>query len=176
MLLNWGFDLVLLMRLAGPLLILRFPLAGSLLSEFVFDALDVVIWDFSGVLASLDYTLWDKSFDVYQITLQAFIVLTRWTRPIPKRIALGLFAMRIFAFAAYQFTHVRLLYFIFPNLFVLFFIAYLLCQKFGKAHWFEKPASLAVILLVLLALKMPQEYVLHYLEIPTWKVIKDFLF
>lgn len=40
---NPGFIVVLVMRLFGPLLIFRWPLVGSLLSEYVFDSLDVVI-------------------------------------------------------------------------------------------------------------------------------------
>ena len=47
---NPGILLVLIIRLLGPLLIFPYPLVGSILSEFIFDASDVILWDHFGSL------------------------------------------------------------------------------------------------------------------------------
>ena len=172
--LNPGFLVVLVMRVLGPLLIFRWPLLGSVLSEFVFDALDVVIWDFSGVLSYINYTLWDKSLDMVQLTIQAIVVWRCWDGR-PKGIALSLFGIRLLGFILYELTHQRIFFLIFPNLFVLFFITYLICKKIGKESWFDNPRSLVIMFMVLLFLKMPQELALHYFEVPPWTIIKNWM-
>jgi len=169
-----GVLIVLAIRLIGPLMIFRYPLLGALLSEFVFDASDVIIWDAMGSLERIDYTAFDKPLDMYQLVIMA-VVVWRWRNGWPRTTALALFAHRLIGFVLYETSGKRVLFLLYPNIFVPFFIAYLILRKIGKGGWFERPLSLAMVLLVLLALKLPQEYFLHYREIPTWDVIKGFL-
>lgn len=169
-----GIVIVLMLRLLGPLLIFFYPLLGSVLSEFVFDASDVVIWDAFGSLKHINYTLWDKALDMYQLTIMAIVVFG-WEHNNARKIGLWLFGFRLIGFLLYEFTRIRMLFLFFPNLFVIFFIVYLLCVKLGKGRWFDSPRTAFFILGFLLLLKIPQEYILHYLEIPTWDVIKGFL-
>jgi len=171
---NPGVLSVLAIRLLGPLLIFPYPLLGSLLSEFVFDASDVILWDAFGSLRYIDYTAWDKAMDMYQLVIQA-IVVWGWQHPNARKTGLWLFGYRLAGFLLYEVTKLRIFFLIFPNIFVLYFITYLVCAKLGKKAWFDSGRTVALILVVLFLLKMPQEYILHYLEIPTWDVIKGFL-
>lgn len=167
-----GMIVVLVMRVIGPLIIFPFPLFGSLLSEFVLDASDVMIWDRLGSLDLIDYTAWDKMLDMWQLTIQA-VVAYQWPRGTPKTVALSLFGYRLTGFILYELTRFRIFFLLFPNVFVLFFIAYLACRKAGKERWFEQKRSVAFILALLFILKLPQEFILHYREIPMWEVIKN---
>ena len=167
-----GVLIVFIIRLAGPLLIFKWPLLGSLLSEFVFDGSDVIIWDFFGSLNRIDYTAFDKPLDIYQLTIQA-IVANRWKQKLPRQIALWLYVFRLIGFGLYEMTHLRIIFLIFANVFVNFFIVYLICEKFGKSIWFEKKGSLAIILLLLYFLKLPQEFILHYMRLAPWSIIKS---
>ena len=169
-----GVVIVLMIRVLGPLLIFPYPLLGSILSEFVFDASDVIIWDAFCSLKHIDYTMWDKALDMWQLTIMVIVVLG-WHHRKARKIGLWLFFIRLVGFVLYETTRIRVLFFIFPNLFSSYFITYLICVKLGKKHWFNSPKLAILILLVLLILKMPQEYILHYLEVPTWDVIKGFL-
>lgn len=169
--LDFGVQLVLAVRLLGPLLIFRWPLVGAILSEFVFDASDVIIWDAFGSLSHINYTVWDKSLDMYQLTIQA-VVVWRWTQQKPRRVALWLYGVRTAGFLFYELTHIRVVFLVCANVFVLFFITYLIFAKFGKAQWFDQGRFLARVVMLLWLVKLPQEYVLHYMEVPMWNVIK----
>ena len=169
-----GLLLVLVIRLLGPLLIFWWPLLGTLLSQYVFDMFDVVIWDVMGTLKHVDYTLVEKPLDLYQLTIQ-LIVAFRWKQEIAKKIAIGLYAYRLIGFFAYEIFHERIVFLLFPNFFFVFFLFYLVALKFNKGHWFEKKGPLALILLVVFLIKVPQEYMLHYVEFSPWEAIKRFL-
>ena len=166
-----GLVIVLTIRLIGPLLILRWPLLGTLLSQYVFDMFDVVIWDVTGTLKHIDYTFVEKPLDLYQLTLQLITVFW-WKQNTPKQIAVGLYIYRLVGFIIYEFVHDRIIFLLFPNFFLVFFLIYLVALKFKKEYWFENKKSLALILVVILLIKIPQKYVLHYVEFSPWEAIK----
>ena len=173
-LLDPGMLIVLATRLLGPLMIFRWPLLGTLLSQYVFDMFDVVIWDATGTLATIDYTAFDKVLDIYQLTIQLIVAL-KWKQRNPKRTAAWLFTYRLIGFILYAMTHNRVLFLVFPNLFFVFFLAYLICLRVKKSYWFDDKRTLAIILVMICLIKIPQEYILHYLEISPWEIIQDFL-
>ena len=172
LLLDPGMLIVLAMRLIGPLMIFRWPLLGTLLSQYVFDMFDVVIWDMTGTLAKIDYTAFDKVLDIYQLTIQLIVAL-RWKQKNPRQIATWLFGYRLLGFVLYEIIHKRILFLFFPNLFFVFFLIYLICQKMGKIHWFDNRKILFVILIITCLIKIPQEYVLHYMVVSPWELIKN---
>lgn len=168
-----GMIAVLALRILGPLLIFRWPLAGALLSQLVFDMFDVVIWDAAGTLSRIDYTAWEKPLDLYQLTIQ-LIVCCRWMQPIPRRWAQVLFGWRLVGFVLYEITRERVFFLIFPNLFFVFYVFYLLCLKWKKAHWFDRQRTVWIILaLLLFIIKLPQEYLLHYARVEPWTFLKQ---
>ena len=166
-----GMLIVLAMRLFGPLMIFRWPLLGTLLSQYVFDMFDVVIWDATGTLAKIDYTVFDKVLDIYQLTIQLIVAL-KWKQNNPRRVATWLFGYRLFGFALYEITRKRMLFLFFPNLFFVFFLIYLICVKIGKAHWFDSKKNIAIILILTCLIKIPQEYVLHIMAVSPWELLK----
>ncbi len=167
-----GMIIVLVMRLLGPLLILRWPLAGTLLSQLVFDMFDVVIWDATGVLGKIDYTAVEKPLDLYQLTIQLIVVFA-WKQKYPKRLGIGLYFYRLVGFIVYELTKARVCFLIFPNFFLTFFLIYLIALKCHKASWFETKRSLAWVLLAVLCLKVPHEYLLHYARLEPWTLTKQ---
>lgn len=168
-----GMITVLALRLLGPLLIFRWPLAGALLSQLVFDMFDVVIWDAMGTLPKIDYTSWEKPLDLYQLTLQ-LIICFKWTQPLARRWAKGLYFWRLAGFVLYEITRERVIFLVFPNLFFTFYIFYLLCLKWNKGHWFDRQRSVLMILAALVFLiKLPQEYLLHYARVEPWTFLKQ---
>lgn len=166
-----GMVVVLTLRILGPLLIFRWPLAGSLLSEFVFDMFDVVIWDVFHTLPKINYTAYDKILDLYFLTIM-LLVSFKWTQPIPKKISLFFYLWRLAGVAIYEIVKERTVFLFCPNVFYAFFVIYLICVYLGKAVWFERVRATALIVLLVFLIKLPQEYVLHYVEFKPWMVLK----
>lgn len=155
-----GTIIVLVIRLLGPLMIFWWPLFGSIVSEYVFDAMDILIWAETGT-TDINYTSYDKPLDVYQITIQA-IVASRWEDKTVRNIALFLYGYRLLGYALYLWTDLRVMFFFFPNVFFYFFIGYLAAKKLEIPDLFEDRRKLVIVLLVMILLKLPQEFILHW--------------
>ena len=167
-----GMLIVLTMRLLGPLLILRWPLLGTLLSQYVFDMFDVVIWDITGTLQKINYTVFDKPLDLYQLAVQLIVAL-RWKQENPRQIAIWLFGYRALGFILYELTQNRILFLFFPNVFFVFFLSYLICVRLKKTHWFDSKRTAIFILIISCLIKIPQEYILHFKTVSPWGFIKN---
>lgn len=154
-----GTGIVLAIRLLGPLMIFRWPLLGSILSQYVFDAVDILIWAVAG--ADINYTFYDKPLDAYQFTIQA-IVASRWEDKTVRNVTLFLYGYRFLGYVLYLLTDLRVMFFFFPNVFFPFFVAYLGAIKLGLSEWFENRRKLSIVLLVITLLKLPQEFILHW--------------
>jgi hypothetical protein len=165
--------IVLIIRIIGPLIILKKPLLGALISEYVLDVSDAFIWNYFGGLP-VNYSIIDKRLDMYALVLMA-ITLRKWKLNIPRNIALGLFGYRLIGYILFEITLNQIYFFFFANLFIFFFIFYLIAEKFEKQNYFTKPKPLIIIFSIILLLKMPQEYLLHYGKIIDWNFIKNLL-
>lgn len=158
---------VILLRLLVPLTILRWPLAGGLIS-MVLDALDVVLIEIFG--GSFDsYSALDKGLDTYYLALEVFVSL-RW-EPLARWTSVSLFGYRAIGVLAFEVTQTRWLLLVFPNLFENFYIAYLVIRRFAPAFALT-PLRLSALLILLLIPKLGQEYLLHYSEAQPWDWIK----
>ena len=152
-----------LIRIAGSLPVLRWAFAGALIAVAV-DFSDLFFREWLDLGGVPDYQSFDKWLDlVYMATF--FIVALRW-EGVPRTIAIALFALRIVGVVTFEVTGSRYVLLAFPNVFEFWFIG-VAAQK----HWWPdyrltwKRAS--YWLLLALALKMTQEWVLHggqYLE------------
>lgn len=170
-----GVLIVLIIRVLGPLIVFKKPLLGAILGEYFFDQYDVVIWDLTNSVALANYTQYDKILDMYFLVILAISVYRQWPKGFARSTGIFFFWYRLLGFVLYELTAKRILFFIFPSFLVLYFIGYHLSKKLKKREWFVKPSNFIYVLLILITLKMPQEYVLHYKEIPTWTIIKGFL-
>jgi len=163
-----GQFFVVFVRLAGGPVILRWPLAGGLLSMLV-DALDVVLIEMIGLGGFSKYAALDKGLDMYYLSFEAAVSL-RW-EPVARSISVGLFVYRLVGFVAFEATQVRVLLLVFPNVFENFYVAHLLLRRFAPRLELTPP-RLALLLAVVLIPKLAQEYLLHYREAQPWDWIK----
>ncbi len=154
----WGPALVLLIRLLVPLTIFRWPLWGGLLS-IVADTIDILIFQSLGFPDVIGYHELDKLLDVYYLSIEV-IVVQAWPG-LPRSIASVLFGLRLVGVVLFEATGDRLLLFLLPNLFELFFLAYAYTRAYRPAYTLTGSAA-AVWLAALLVPKMAQEYALHY--------------
>lgn len=173
-----GSIVVYVLRLAVPLSILRYPL-GGVLASIILDSLDqdlVYVISGDGVLLGgslVNYQLIDKLLDIYYLSF-AFFVSLKWPDSLPQKVSLTLFSLRVFGVVLFELTQARVLLFVAPNVFELFYLYYTICRK-----WFPRgvPTSRAGLAIVLLATGIPklgQEYLQHVKDSHTTDIV-DFL-
>jgi hypothetical protein len=166
-----GIAIILAIRLLVPLTIIRWPLAGGLLAVLV-DTLDVVIIELMGLGGfGPHYQTLDKAQDLYYLGIE-FLVAARWDNRWAKWPALVLYPYRLIGAIAFEITHVRVLLFIFPNLFENWWLYCVIVARFAPRYGPSSLESTAIPLLLLLVPKMGQEYMLHFAEVQPWDWIK----
>ena len=153
------------LRLILPLTIFRWPLGGAILSIIV-DTVDVVIVGIINQGDFPDYAAIDKMLDMYYLTFLLLVSL-KWKDLLARKTSIFLFAYRFCGFLLFEVTKIRLFLFLFPNLFLDFYLFFAVWKKITK-----KPKltarKLLIILIILLIPKMAQEYMLHFLEFKPW--------
>ena len=129
--------IVIALRLVLPLTILRWPLAGGLLSMLI-DALDVALVD---ALARLFgeppefgpiYAQLDKVLDTWYLTLE-LIVTRRWTESLLRRTALVLYVWRLIGAILFELTALHPILLVFPNLFENFYLYILIMWRLRRS-------------------------------------------
>ena len=169
--------IVIAIRLLLPLTILRWPLAGGVLSMLV-DALDVVLVDaIAGVLGLPPefgpfYAQIDKWLDTWYLALE-LVVVRRWPETWPRRVATLLFAWRILGVVAFEVTASRPLLVLFPNLFENLYLYVLVARKWFPQVMPRTLAQTALVALILLIPKLGQEYILHWEQLRPWQWLRE---
>jgi hypothetical protein len=147
---------IALIRIAGSLPVLRWPLAGGVLAVLV-DLADLLLRDVLDLGGVGDYQSLDKWLD--QVYLGAFLVVAwRWADP-ARSIAVALYAYRLVGFLLFELTGERALLLVFPNVFELWFLVVAAAGPARVAGW--SGARLTVVLLALTAVKEVQEWAIH---------------
>jgi hypothetical protein len=152
-----GTLVVVVIRTAAPLTVLRWPLPGALLTVAA-DTIDIVVFQLVG-FPPWDYHALDKVLDTYGLSLQ-FVVVQRW----PSLLRLtgsALFVGRVLGVVLFEATGARWLLLAFPNLFEFFFLFAASWRQFAPSRAMP-PHVLAAGLAFLLVPKLTQEFVLHY--------------
>lgn len=165
---------VVIIRLLIPLTILRWNLFGSVLA-IIADNLDVVILDFLGVKEFAPYNRVDKFLDTYMYLIQGY-TLFYFANKFVKKTGLFLLVYRLVGVVIYALTDVRALLFVFPNLFIFFYMYYLIFKKIFKKEPFTNFRSAIPALSVLLLLKLGHEYLLHVAQFPIYEWIRYNIF
>ena len=169
--------IVIALRLIVPLSILRWPLAGGLIS-LVLDAVDVILVDaIASVLGQPGefgplYAQIDKWLDLWYLSLE-LVVARRWSETLIRRAATGLFAWRLIGVILFEITASHPLLFIFPNLFENFFLYILIVRRLAPRFEPQTGTQLALVLVVLFIPKAVQEYVLHVEELHPWQWLRE---
>lgn len=164
---------VVLIRFLVPLTVLRWNFAGALLC-IAADASDVMLFDAFGVEAYGDvpYHTADKFFDVYYLSFMLYVSLS-WPEPLEKRTSIVLYGWRLLGVVLFEVTHVRQVMFFAPNIFENFYVLLAGVRKLSPRFRIKNPRALVVFLLISGVPKLVQEYVMHFLEFPTWPFIRD---
>lgn len=161
-------------RLVVPLSILRYPFWGSVLALFA-DNVDVIVLDYLGVRDFGAYNEVDKLLDMYMHFMQGYVMLG-WKERKAKFIGAFLLFYRTTGWLAYEITNIRSLLFIFPNVFEFYFLFYLGYRSVTAVAVFSRPLRFMVMVGLLAALKLWQEYMLHVAQFPIYRFIKEKLF
>lgn len=167
------FEAVSAVRLVTALAILRYPLAGFVLT------LEVDKWDWfwlgMGSRSAADqvlYQQWDKGLDLAGFALAA-VVVWRWRDERARALALGAFGVRVTGVAAFLATGQRWLLIAFPNAFESMFLIYVLFRTLtGHERMLEGLRSSALVALALVLPKVVQEYFLHALGKRPWHLVQ----
>ncbi len=152
-----------LYRVAGSLLVLRWPFWGALVAVAC-DLFDLLLFNafvvYGGWPGFADYQAFDKWAD--QVYLAAFLfVALRDFAPLAKGIAVGLWLFRLAGFVAFELGWVpREALILFPNVFEFWFIAVAFTTRFRPAFALT-PVRAAGVLAALPAGKLAQEWALH---------------
>ena len=148
---------IAVVRVAGSLPVLRWPLAGALLAIGI-DLSDLLLRDTLDLGGVPDYQSLDKWLD--QVSMACFLaVALRW-QGVERTIAVGLYAFRLVGFVAFEATGDRAILFLFPNVFELWFLAVAAVHRYRPGfRW--RAVSLVPTILVLTAIKEVQEWALH---------------
>lgn len=149
--------LVVAVRVAGSLPVLRWPFAGALLAILV-DLSDLLLFDVLGLWTITDYQSFDKVLDL--VYMGAFLaVALRW-QGAERTVAAALFAFRMIGFVAFEATGERALLLLFPNVFETWFLLVAGLRASGRrVAW--TPRRIALGLAVATAVKLVHEWALH---------------
>ena len=149
--------LIAAVRLLGSLPVLRWPFFGGVFAIAV-DQSDLFIMNLVDLGGVRDYQAFDKYLD--QAYMLAFLaVAARWQGP-ERIVAVALYCFRLAGFLAFELTQDRDILLLFPNLFEFWFLFVAGRRQFGLEERL-KGRGLAVILVLLAALKVFQEYAIH---------------
>jgi hypothetical protein len=166
-----GAAVIIAIRLIVPLLILRRPLLGGV-AAMMADAIDVVlisVMDLGGFGGHYHTT--DKLLDTYYLSFELYVAL-RWRNLYARWVSALLFPYRMLGIVLFELTERRIMLFVFPNLFENWWLYCVVTMGAFPRLAPRSMRSTAVALLVLLAPKMGQEYLLHYAEAQPWDWIK----
>jgi len=166
---------VIVSRFLLPLAIPRYPLP-AVVACMLLDAADYQIfnWFTSLPIESLEiYQGYDKSLDIYYLTIAYVSTLRNWTNPFAFKLDRFLFFYRLVGVALFELTQLRAILLIFPNTFEYFFIAY---EAFRMR---QDPLKLTKRILIIIAafiwiyIKLPQELWIHIIQPNYPDLIKD---
>lgn len=160
--------LVILLRVAVPLVILKFPFIGGLLSAGL-DHFDLNLASAFGEEIQ-NYQRVDKILDFFYLSLEALVALS-WVNIRVKRAALSLFFYRSLGILLFEITNTRAFLFFFPNFFEFLFLLYLFYQGISSKDYITSKKDKIFFFLALLfffSFKLYQEYSLHILDQHPW--------
>jgi hypothetical protein len=162
------FALATAVRMLVPLLMLRWPLPGVLLSMIV----DVYDWNFINIQtaeADAFYQNWDRLMDMYFWFVSVPMVL-KWEDARSRSIAFAFLGFRMIGQVLFFITQNRSFLFFFPNFYDNFLVLYLgYVLIFKRTRLIESSLDALVIGPALLIPKIIHEYFLHFLQIQPWE-------
>lgn len=145
-------------RIAGSLPVLRWAFIGGIIAVLV-DFSDLFMMNLLDLGGLKNYQVFDKWVDqVYMVTF--LVVALRWEGP-ARTIAVGLYLYRLVGFLVFELAGDRAVLLLFPNVFEFWFLFVASLPHWRPGFAYTR-RNVAIAGSVLGALKVFQEYVLHY--------------
>jgi hypothetical protein len=170
-----AFWIVATARFLIPLTIPRYPLPG-IIASLILDAVDQTIFQQFPGLNLEGYQSYDKSLDIYYLTIAYISTLRNWKNHFAFQVSRFLFYWRLVGVALFELTQLRPLLLIFPNTFEYFFIFYETFRLRWDTGRMSKIVVISTAALIWIVIKLPQEYWIHISQIDTTDWIKTSLF
>jgi hypothetical protein len=164
------FWLVVSGRFFLPLLIPRFPLP-AILACLVLDGVDQTIYQRYTDLDLTGYQGYDKSLDVYYLTIAYLSTLRNWASRDAFLIARFLFYYRLAGVVLFELLESRALLLIFPNTFEYFFIVYEAIRLRWSPTRLSRRNLIVIAAVIWICVKLPQEYWIHIAKLDTTDLI-----
>ena len=115
-----------------------------------------------------NYQQVDKYLDTYYLFFE-FVVSLRWDHKLAKQTSVILFFHRVVGVILFEITNTRVFLLFFPNLFEYFFLFFLIFKRrYFDSNKVNSWSRIVLILVLLYILKLPQEYLLHYMQVSPW--------
>ncbi len=152
------FGLVISLRFVMPLVILRFPIPGLFLAMLA-DGDRAILHAYTDLPLD-NYQLYDKSLDLYYLSIAYVATLRNWRDPTARTVARALWFYRLIGVALFALIGDRRLLFLFPAAFEFFFLAYEIFRSRWSVHRLTGTHLVHLAALAWLC-KLPQEYWLH---------------
>lgn len=161
----------ILLRILVPLLIFKKPLTGALLAFGldVFDHDTIIQLEHAGIVS---YQPLDKLLDLYYFSIEALVARRMWKNLLAARVSTFLYFFRLIGIVFFEITGIRFILILMPNMFEYFFIFYEVYKKFRDPKYLTA-RHIALVLFILLLIKIPQEYTIHYAQISSRQWIKE---
>lgn len=163
--------LVIILRLAVPFAIFRWPLWGGIAAAVV-DSVDVILVFLIQQGDFEDYHGTDKLLDSYFLVFMAIYSWKRW-KGLEKRISLALFGWRMIGFVAFEITGTRWLLLVFPNLFLWWWIFVAWRDRLKPTLEITNKRA-ALVLAIMVGPKLLQETILHIWQLHPVTIMQDF--
>jgi hypothetical protein len=122
---------ILISRTVSPLLIIRWPLAGSIFALFIQALSGYLSLTYLSSIQGFSYT--SELLTLYLLTIQAGTSLF-WQNSLGTKIAIGLYAHRLIGILLFEFTGARYFLYIFPNLFEAYYLFHIGYTKLYKSE------------------------------------------
>ncbi|MEN1975685.1 hypothetical protein [Cellulomonas olei] len=155
---------VLVLRLAVPLLIPRFPLP-ALLASLIVDGVD------GGILSALTdvgvdwYQSFDKALDVYYLAITYLAVRRNWPDRFSVALVAALWYYRLVGVLAFELTGARWLLLVFPNTFEYVVIAVEAVRTRWNPLRISRRALVVTAAVIWVVVKLPQEWWIHVAQL-----------
>lgn len=163
MLIFWA---VVIARFLIPLTIPRYPLPG-VLACLILDGIDQTIFQLFTNLPLEGYQSYDKSLDIYYLTITYLSTLRNWSNLYAFKLSRFLFYYRLVGVMVFELTQLRPLLLVFPNTFEYFFIFYEVIRMKWNPKVLTKSKLVTAVALIWIFVKIPQEYWIHVAQLDT---------
>jgi len=169
------FWTVVLTRLLLPLFIPRFPLP-AVVACLVVDGVDQSIFQKFTTINLEGYQGYDKSLDIYYLTVAYISTMRNWTHLAAFRVSRFLYHYRLVGVVAFELTQLRPLLLIFPNTFEYFFIFYEAVRMRWDPRRMSKRLVVGAAAFIWIFIKLPQEWWIHIAQLDATDFIKETIY